>query len=201
MGRRIIRTGQFFPLLSSLLLLSAPGGAVKVAQQPLIDGISASVTVIGALAESGCVLDMTSQDQTVDLGTVSAGELYRSDGRGKPVAFQLKLRDCGHSGVAVRDAVHGNNLTWLPEQQVVFLSFYSAQLKDGLIQPAGNAKGIALRLEDSLHRMIRPGEKSYPQILSPGDNTLIFYIIPQQTENIVVPGNFSGNVNFIIAYE
>lgn len=192
--KTLLPYGAIFLLSIQTLLAEEP-------VQPWIDGVSSSITVKGALVESTCVLDMASADQTITLSDIPKYELYQFGQDGQAIPFQLKLRDCGSTGNTVRDPNHGNNLTWLPDQQAVFFTFYSEQQRNGLIKPIGNAQGIALRLEDRLHRSIALGQKSYLQILNQGDNNLVFYVIPQRTNEPLMPGAFSAVVNFQLTYE
>ena len=169
--------------------------------QTQVDGTFASLVVKGTLVESACTLDMVSEDQTVSIEGIARHALSRFAEEAAPVAFHLWLRDCGRWGGGARDATHGNNLTWVPGQQTVSITFSSEQQQRGLVVVKGQARGLALRLEDEQHRQLRPGVRSLAQILTPGDNRLTFYVIPQRTAERLIPGAFYAVVNFQLNYD
>ncbi len=166
-----------------------------------VEGMVASLEVKGTIVESACTLEMMSEDQTVHLGSIASYVLTRFAGEAEPVVFHLLLRDCGRWGGIARDATYGNNLTWVPGQQTVSITFNSEQQQGGLIAVKGPARGLALRLEDRQHRQLRPGVQSQAQILTPGDNRLTFYVIPQRTAERLILGAFYAVVNFQLNYD
>ncbi|WP_447885404.1 fimbrial protein, partial [Serratia fonticola] len=76
----------------------------------LIDGEHGVLRVSGALTESACRLEMSSADQSVELGDVGTGRLQHVGDRGTAVAVQLRLQDCLRSAANNRD--QQGNLTW-----------------------------------------------------------------------------------------
>lgn len=167
----------------------------------LHNGLVSMVTVRGTLSESPCSVDMNSVEQTIDLGDLSTSEFNRIGDEGKPVQFQIKLHDCPSVNHAMLDINHGNTLIWAPGQQTAYLTFYSEQQENGLVFLTGNSRGIALRIEDNLHRNIPVGIKSYPQIIYSGENVITFYVIPHQIENMVIAGEFNATINLSLSYE
>jgi type 1 fimbria pilin len=165
------------------------------------DGLFASLAVKGSIVESACTLEMVSEDQTVNLGGIASHVLNRFGDEAPPVAFHLLLRDCGHWGGVTRSATHGNNLVWGSGQQTVSITLHSKQQQGGLIAVTGQARGLALRLEDGQHRQLWPGMPSQAQLLMPGDNRLTFYLIPQRTAERLIPGSFYAVVNFQLNYD
>lgn len=169
--------------------------------QSHVEGTFASLVVKGTLVESACTLDMVSEDQTVSMEGIARDALSQFAGEAASVAFHLWLRDCGRWGGGTRDVTHGNNLTWAQGQQTVSITFSSEQQQGGLIAVKGQARGLALRLEDEQHRQLRPGVRSQAQILTPGDNRLTFYVIPQRTADPLTAGAFYAAVNFQLNYD
>ncbi|HIE0647014.1 TPA: fimbrial protein [Serratia marcescens] len=189
-------------LIGGLLIAGLQNGyATRVADPAQVEGMHATVTVRGALVESACTLEMASQDQTLRLGDIARRDVARFGAQAKPIAFHLQLRDCGHWDGAPRDAQHGDNLSWMPGQQSVWITFSSEQQRGGLVRLKGEAKGIALRLEDGRRRRLPLGEKSHAQVLTPGDNRLTFYVVPQRTAEPLIPGAFYAVVNFRLSYD
>lgn len=170
-------------------------------RQTQVEGAFASLAVKGSLVESACTLEMVSEDQTVRMGSIARHVLSRFADEATPVAFHLWLRDCGRWGGDTRGATYGNNLTWVPGQQTVSITFSSEQQQGGLVMVKGQARGLALRFEDEQHRQLRPGVRSQAQILTPGDNRLTFYVIPQRTATPLTTGNFYAAVNFQLDYD
>ncbi|HGM5488548.1 TPA: fimbrial protein [Serratia fonticola] len=165
------------------------------------DGLFASLAVKGSIVESACTLEMVSEDQTVSLGGIASHVLNRFGDEAPPVTFHLLLRDCGRWGGVTRSATQGNNLVWGAGQQTVAITLRSKQQKGGLIAVTGQARGLALRLEDEQHRQLGPGMPSQAQLLMPGDNRLTFYVIPQRTAERLIPGSFYAVVNFQLNYD
>lgn len=190
-------------LVGGALLVIGAGSAVAagVRDPALVDGMHASLTVKGMMVESACTLEMASQDQTVSLGVMTRGELSTFGAQAAPIVFQLRLRDCGHWDGAIRDGRHSGNLTRLPGQQSVFVTFSSELQRGGLVRIKGEARGIGLRLEDGRHRQLRLGEQSEAQILTPGDNRLTFYVIAERTAEPLILGRFYAVVNFRLSYD
>ena len=64
----------------------------------------ANVRFHGRVFVSPCVLDMTSRDQTIDLGDISASRFRRGGDRSDPVLVTLYLNGClKGSGHTLRD--------------------------------------------------------------------------------------------------
>lgn len=185
-------------LVSTVAAWSLPTLAENHAQ---VDGMVASLAVKGSIVESACTLEMVSEDQTVSLGGIASHVLNRFGDEAPPVAFHLLLRDCGHWGGVTRSAAHGNNLVWGAGQQTVSITLRSKQQQGGLVAVTGQARGLALRLEDGQHRQLWPGMPSQAQLLMPGDNRLTFYVIPQRTAERLIPGAFYAVVNFQLNYD
>ena len=152
-----------------------------------VDGEHGELYVYGALAQGACQLNMESRDQQVDLGSIATGALRKPGDSGMPVPFTLKFTRCVDSGGVQEDRYTGR-LVWDPQQPVV------------TIQTAGTG-GIALRIEDSLHRTVIPGERGVPQFLTPGSNVLAFTVTPVRTTSPLIAGKFSAAVNFQVNYD
>lgn len=166
-----------------------------------VDGEHGELYVYGALAQGACQLNMESRDQQVDLGSIATSALRKPGDSGMPVPFTLKFTRCVHSGGVQEDRYTGR-LVWDPQQPVVTISFLASAEPEmpSLIQTAGTG-GIALRIEDSLHRTVIPGERGEPQFLTPGSNVLAFTVTPVRTTSPLIAGKFSAAVNFQVNYD
>jgi type 1 fimbria pilin len=157
--------------------------------------------VHGALTEGACRLDMTSAYQDVWLGETTTGSLSRVGERTKPVAFQLRLRDCLRTGGAIQDDRLGNRV-WDAYQPAVTVSF-NAPLdadKPQLVKVRG-AGGLALRLLDSDKKDVRLGSRSRPQLLKGANDVLNFYVLAERTGAPLVAGAYQAAIDFRMNYD
>lgn len=144
---------------------------------------------------------MTSLFQQVEMGVVPTAPLQRPGDRGEPVAVQLQLRDCLPVGGRQRDDRTGS-LTWDGIQPVVSVSF-AARMDDdnpALVQARG-ASGLGLRLLDSQKRDVRLGARGAPQFLTPYNDQLTYYVVPERTRAALAPGAFRASVDFRLNYD
>ncbi|TFZ52761.1 type 1 fimbrial protein [Serratia proteamaculans] len=168
-----------------------------------VDGEHGELQVIGELTESACRLDMASANQTVDLGTTATGQFNRVGEQAQPVAFQLRFRDCIRVGSTQTDNRNGD-LTSSAIQPVVAVTFMAPADADNaeLVKVAGNnVSGIALRLTDNQHRDVRLGSRGLPMFLTPGDDSLTYYVVPERTSGVLKPGAYRASVNFGLSYD
>lgn len=196
-GARRWRVITVLPTL--LVLMSLPRAYADNSRD--IDGESGVLQVHGALSESACRLDMASAWQAVDLGNVPTGRLRKVGDRGTPVIVQLKLKDCVEGPARTLDERSGN-LRWSPGQPAAVVSFIAPSDADNphLVQVQG-AAGLALRITDKLGRDVRLGSKGSSLLLTPGDNQLIYTIVPERTSSPLESGAFSAKINVGLSYE
>lgn len=166
-----------------------------------VDGEHGELHVYGALTEGACQLNMESRDQQINLGYIASNVLRRPGDSGTPVNFELKLDRCIRSGGVQTDRYKGG-LVWDSQQPVITLSFLaqSDPVMPTLIKVNG-VQGLGLRIEDSLHRTVTPGERGEPQFLTPGSNVLAYTVTPVRTPEPLTPGFFQATVNFQVNYD
>jgi type 1 fimbria pilin len=181
-------------VLAILLSPAAEAGAGQV------DGEHGVLRVSGALTESACRLEMASADQSVELGDVGTGRLVRLGDQGAAVAVTLRLQDCLRSAANNRDLQ--GNLTWSINQPAVSLTFTGAQDDNNpQLFMARGVGGMGLRLTDAAHHDVVPGLSGQPQLLTPGNNELTYYIAPERTGAPLQVGAYLAHVNFRLSYE
>lgn len=189
-------------LMTSTLIFSAASYAAQTDGGD-VDGENASLYVEGRLTEAACTLDMASEFQQVSLDSVPISTLIRQGDRGTPVAFHLRLKDC----LRVAGEKHGNrsgNIVWSTNQPVVTVAFLAPADADNadLIKVFGpEVSGVGLRLTDSQHGDVRLGTWGRPAFVSPGQDTLTFYVEPERTNSQLVGGAFTATVNFQLSYQ
>lgn len=190
-------------LLSSVPIMTGftvlfPAHAVNNVQTDDVNGV---MQVHGVLSESACRLDMASAWQDINLGYIATGRLRHAGDRGSPVQVQLKLEDCIAGPARSLDERSGN-LRWSPGQPAATISFFAPADADNpqLIQVWG-ASGIALRITDKLGRDIRLGSKGANLLLTPGNNQLVYTLIPVRTTAPLKAGAFQAKINVGLSYD
>lgn len=177
------------------------GSTVRAADNWEVEGANGVLRVQGALTESACRLEMASAWQEIALGEIGTGRLRHLGARGTPIAVHLQLQDCLPGPASNRDRRTGNRL-WSPNQPAVSVSFVAPADADNpqLVKVQG-AKGLALRLTDSLGRDVRLGSRGAPLWLTPGLNTLTYTVTPERTSAPLVAGAYWVQVNFRLHYD
>lgn len=168
-----------------------------------VDGEHGELHVNGYLTEAACRLDMISEFQEVELGNTSTADLAHPGGEGKPVAFQIRLRDCLRTQSNQRDSRSGN-LVWSANQPVVSVAFLAAADVDDptLVRVNGiSVSGVGLKLMDDRYRMQRLGSWNTPQFIDPGQDELTYYATPVRTSASLAAGDYQATVNFALNYE
>ncbi|MBC3250174.1 type 1 fimbrial protein [Serratia fonticola] len=197
--RRLPGKTAKYSVLSGMVLtvLLSP---VAQAATGLVDGEHGVLHVSGALTESACRLEMSSADQSVELGDVGTGRLQQVGDRGTAVAVTLHLQDCLRTAANNRD--QEDNLTWSTNQPAVSLTFTGTQDdSNAQLFMARGVGGMGLRLTDASHRDVVPGVSGQPQLLTPGSDVLTYYIAPERTGAPLQAGAYLANVNFRLSYE
>ncbi len=167
-----------------------------------VEGMHGELQIAGEMMLSPCVLAMESEQQTVRLGEIPRYRLERPGSRTPPVAFRLRLLDCGSSTPELHNNQQGGTGVYAPDQPGVFISFIGEQLDGGsrLFRLQGTAKGIALRISDRDRQQIFPGARSNPLLLNQGNNSLVFYAQLEKGIGELHTGTFSTLINFTLDY-
>lgn len=193
--------GAVLPLsvLSGALLLAFTVGAANT--DVVIDGNYGVLHVHGALTESACRLDMSSAYQAVSLGETGTGRLQAVGDQGMPVAVHLKLKDCLRLSSNSLDNNSGN-MRWSSSQPAVTLSFLAPQDNhDPRLIRANGVSGLGILLSDSHMRPVRLGNRDIPVQVTPGQDTLTYYVSPVRTLAPLQPGAYWANVDFRLSYD
>ncbi|WP_174508667.1 fimbrial protein [Klebsiella oxytoca] len=185
-------------LIGGMLVVFLP--TVTQAASETIDGLHGIVRVSGTLTESACRLEMSSADQSVSLGNIDTARFTRIGARGTPVVVKLHLQDCLRNAANNRDLE--GNLVWSAHQPAVSLTFTGAQdTWNPQLFLARGVSGMGIRLTDVSHRNVMPGLPGQPQLMTPGNNVLTYYIVPERTSAPLQAGAYLAQVNFRLNYE
>ena len=187
----------------SCLLLTATCGLVQ-AEQPGnwdVDGNHGQLNVYGVLTESACRLEMESERQDVNLGYQTLDRLQHTGDQGKPVAVDIKLRDCLRTTTGSRNMRDGNK-AWSLQQPSMSVSFVATpDANSPSLVKVNGVTGLALRITDKQKQDMPLGSQGRTLLLNPGQNTLTYYIIPQRTAAPIVSGAYQANVDFHLNYD
>lgn len=193
-------------LLTALLAFQGTVSAGTTPTAPVdgweVEGMHGELQVEGSLTESPCHLAMESIEQSVDLGVIPRYRLQQVGDHSPTVAVHLKLEDCGMASNHLRDDSHEESDYQLPDQLVSMMTVNGVESPDNLhlLQVNGEAKGIALRLEDPEHRQLIPGEHSRGLAMQQGNTDLVLYAMLERTELPLKEGKFNVLMNFTLGY-
>ncbi|MPR01097.1 fimbrial protein [Pseudomonas kitaguniensis] len=166
-----------------------------------VEGMNGVLNITGSMHETPCSLDMTSLNQTVDLGVVSASQLQRPGDQATAVAFQLRFEDCHRTAGSIRSERTGN-LTWSAFQPVLSVAFIApADADDPRLVKVQGITGMGLRLTDALGRDVQLGFRGEPLFLPIGGNTQVWKVQPTRTSAPLTSGAFRAVVDFRLNYE
>jgi type 1 fimbria pilin len=187
------------PLTLGVMAMLLPAAGATDTWQ--VEGANGLLQVRGALTESACRLDMASARQDIRLGDTGTGRLLQTGDRGRPVAFELRLRDCLHVSSSRRDERTGA-LTWAPDQPAVTVSFSApADNDDPHLVKAQGVSGLGLRLLDQRGRDVRLGSRGEPLMLTPGQGALSYTVVPERTSAPLMAGAYRAIVDFRLSYD
>lgn len=177
--------------------------AIKDVAQPR-DEISqlARVNFTGSLMSSACTLAVESQEQTIDLGSVSGNKFRHRGDRSQNVHFSLHFKDClaGAHAYPPEASITTKN-HWSQGERSVALSLSGTpdDFNHDLLRING-ARGVGLRLTDAKSRDMSLNYGSNIFFLSPGDNTLNFNASVEATQDYVQAGYIDTIVNVNVYY-
>ncbi|CAI1247076.1 S-fimbrial protein subunit SfaG precursor [Serratia quinivorans] len=187
----MVNQSRWTPIAMLLLLPSLMAQAAT--DRWNVDDENAVLHVHSAITESACRLDMTSAYQDVWLGSFGTARLKRAGDRGPPVAVQLKLHDCARSQGLRAGGV---------SQPAVSVSFVAQADDDNpqLVKVTG-ARGLGVRILDTLRKDIRLGNRSAPLFIMPGEDVLTYFVMPERTSSQLETGVYQANMDFRMNYD
>ncbi|WP_281083246.1 fimbrial protein [Klebsiella quasivariicola] len=155
----------------------------------------------GMLTEGACMIDMASAWQQVELKPINKQVLQHPGDTGEAVSFKINLTGCARSGGDQVNRYTGAS-TQDAIQPVVTISFMGTADSDSpdLLQASG-IRGMGLRLNDPLGRLVRLGQRGEPIMLVPGDNILTYTVTPVRTSASLLFGRFRAVANFEVSYD
>lgn len=186
-------------VLSGLLTLSMPLLSFAAGDEGFYAG-QGEIHVSGQLTESACSLDMSSANQSVEMGNISTASLKKTGNRGEAVPVQFRLVNCHRSASNNRD--NQGNLTWSNYSPSVSFSFMAEADKDNpnLVRAKG-VSGLGLRITDADMRDVVLGQRGNPLLLTPGDDLVTYYLSPERTMSPLKAGAYNTLIMYRLNYE
>jgi type 1 fimbria pilin len=168
--------------------------------QAEITGNVGKLRVYGALVESACQLQMSTEDQSINLGNIQTADLKYIGDQAKSTSFMIQLQDCIPTNTIMMNYRKNTN-TWSvyqPGFKVRFLA-ESAENFPYLVAVNG-AKGIGLQLSENDGHPIHLGGESKPLLITPPQDTFRYWITPIKISELE-PNAFQSIVSFEVIYE
>lgn len=185
-------------LLATSLLMAMTVTA-RADEKPLVD--TGALYVHGDLQENTCRMDMDSAWQDVDLGSTARADVSLVGDAAKPVTVKIYLHDCPEL------ANWSTNITSMTTTASMLQPPYKARFtavadenNPDLIKVTG-ASGIGLRLRDSHGETVKLSRTSDVQLLSPGQDQVVFTLQPERTGALFMAGPYHAVVNFSMIYQ
>ena len=147
-----------------------------------------SVDLQGSILETPCTIDTDSRDQSIDMGTISIGEIARS-GRSVAKPFSIRLINC-----------HLHRIDAALSDWQYFEVTFDGKRDGDFIGIEGDAEGIALQVNDELGNVAQPGIPLPSVILTSGEKTLNYslYLVPNYQK--FRSGKYRTTVRFKMDY-
>ncbi|ELX8379455.1 fimbrial protein [Providencia vermicola] len=157
--------------------------------------MSTAVTPIkigGSIVETACSIDMSSRDQTIDIGTLPLTQIRRN-GESSPHKFTIRLINCSIERTTSNDI---NKLGW----KYFHITFESTQDKT-LVKDYGGSGGIALRLNDQFNRIIIPDVPIPTQDITQGIINLNYQLTLINREENLPSELYYTQIRFKVDYD
>ncbi len=178
----------------------------KTSRQTLLD-VHSEVHFQGSIYASPCVLELSTQEQYVDLGEINARTFHRIGDRSAPVTFNIRLKDCqrGASRSFVNsagEATQDGKRYYLTGESAVSLSITGEPdfFNSDLVRIKGDVKGAGLRIFSQDHENLMLNQPKASWVIKPGDNNITLNAVLEATGQTVTAGNFNGLVRLKLEY-
>lgn len=165
-----------------------------------VAGNVGKIRVYGALVESACRLEMSSLDQSVDLGNIQTADLKFVGDKAKATEFNIQLEDCISTQTNIKNVTTDTDL-WSTDQpgfKVRFLA-KSEPSSPNLIAVSG-AKGIALQLNEADGVAIDLGMESKPLLVTPQQESFSYQVTPVRVGDLEANA-FQSVISFEVIYD
>ncbi|WP_302329083.1 type 1 fimbrial major subunit FimA [Pseudomonas triclosanedens] len=177
--------------LLAAAVASLMAGAMTAQAATTVDG--GTVHFTGQLINAACVVDVNSQDQTVDLGQYRTATFNAVGARSASVPFTIQLKDCdttvsSSAAVAFTGQQDAANDTLLAVNSAV--------------TNGTTATGVGIEILDTDSKVLTPDGTAFstPQTLIDGFNTLHFSAAYVATAASATAGRADADATFVVQY-
>lgn len=171
--------------VKSLVFIFALASAVSHAA-PVLQGWG-RVNMQGAIIDTACAIAAGSRDQTIDMETIPLGQIIR-DGQGLTKTFSIELVNC----ILERP---GNKPEWR-----FFQVTFDGHAEGDLFSVQGDARGVALKINDSSGKPVIPGEALPMEKIMPGNRTLNYSMTLMPNHQPLKAGSYFSTLRFKLDY-
>ncbi len=174
-----------FASISKVLLLSHLVCLPAVQAEP--SPLWGSISMNGSIVNSACAIDTGSYAQTVDMGVLPVSTLHQQ-GRGPVHPFSIALIGC----------------TLTPYTGAAWQTFsvtFDGPTDGERFSVSGDARGVALRLQDVQGQPIYPGQSTPKQALFPGNSVLHYGLQLVSDTGPLRPGDYQSALRFKLDYD
>lgn len=144
------------------------------------------VSMNGSIVNSACAIDTGSYEQTVEMGVLPVGTIDQ-EGRGPLRPFSIALIGCSFAPYA-GDAWQTFSIT------------FEGPANDQWFSVSGEARGIALSLQDAQGQRIYPGKSTPKQAIVEGNSVLHYGLRLVSNNHPLRPGDYQSTLRFKLEY-
>lgn len=149
---------------------------------------SGTVTMNGEITDAACNIAMESQDQVINMGVIPIAVINQLGG-GPTRDVDIYLVDCE----LVKDS--DPSKTWKTLQMT-----FDGPSKDGLFEVMGEAKGVALYMQDENQQQVLPGEALPEQEITPPTMRLSYKLRLVSDNQPLRAGAYQSIIRFKVDY-
>ncbi|BEN76224.1 fimbrial protein [Serratia ureilytica] len=146
------------------------------------------VNMEGAIVNAACAIESASRDQTIDMTSLPVEQISR-DGHGLTRPFTLKLVNCGLSG---------DNYANSGRQH--FRMIFDGHAEGKNFGVVGGARGVALRIADSIGREVNPGVPMSIEHTLKKDYRLNYSMQLVANNQVLRAGDYRSAIRFKLDY-
>lgn len=170
--------------VSALFLLTQSMLVSPVQAEPV--SLWGRIGMSGSIVDSACAIDTGSYEQTVDMGVLPIGTL-RQQGRGPVRSFSIALIGCTLTPYA-------------GEAWQTFSVTFDGPTDGEWFSVDGEARGVALALQDAHGQPIYPGQSTSKQAIVPGNVVLHYGLQLVSDAHPLRPGEYQSALRFKLDY-
>lgn len=144
------------------------------------------VNMLGSITDSPCAIDVRDRYQLITIPALTVDDFVLNGGS-QSVPFRIRLVNCNPKG---------NNRGW----DYFNVTFDGESSDNILFDVSGDARGVGLKILDSLGNIAAPGSHMKPRKLLSGDNVMDFSITLVSNYSKITSGHYNASIRFKIDY-